>query len=136
MNKQEGMNKQVNPWKFDYHAMDEDFLKWLIIATVPAQDKEVFDELSEATNGFTEVEIGMTMNGVPVDPLRLLGYLERALEHKAEKHAEALVENIFPTFENLQEKIVEAEKDILATVRETLTDAGIVLRRFNDYDDD
>jgi hypothetical protein len=124
-----------NPWKFDYQALDEDFLKWLMITVIPTTDREVFEELSEMTNHFTQVELGMSINGTPVDTERVLLFLGRVLSSKAEQHAEKLLADIFPTFQRLQEKITDAERDILATVRETLTDAGIRLRRFDDDDE-
>lgn len=120
-------------WKFDYHDTDNDFLKWLMLALVPAQDKEAFDALSERTNQFRNIELGITINGTPVDTEDFLGFLERNLRHRAEEAADRRLERL--GIRLLIKKLQEAERDILDTVKDRLEDEGIHLRRFNDEDD-
>lgn len=121
-----------DPWKFNYHDTrhDQDFLRWLMIAAVPAQDREVFNRLEEITDGFQQVELGMTINGVPVNTESVLNYFRRLLESRAERRAEEVVDEILAPFRGLIARLVDLNADFTEAVRKEFLKAGIELRMF------
>ncbi len=123
----------TGPWRFNYQDSPETFLKWLLLATVPAEDKELFDDLSVRTKNFTEVELGVTINGTPVDAEKLINFLERSLQYRAEDAADRRLENLGLTL--LIDKIEEAQADLIREVKDRLEHEGIRLRRFNGEDE-
>lgn len=50
---------------FNWHKESGSFLQWMVVNLV-AGNRELFEELSAATNKFTEVDLDIRVNGVKV----------------------------------------------------------------------
>jgi hypothetical protein len=68
------------------------FRSWLV-PTVLADDRseERFEQISAATNKFTEIEFGITINGIPVDADAFLDGVEQNMRHQANDRAAEII---------------------------------------------
>jgi len=77
-------------WQDKYNSSDT-FLKWLLPTVLAGVDRETMDALSESTDLWTEVELGVTVNGVEVDARHFIESLEKNLTRMSNKAARHLV---------------------------------------------
>lgn len=96
---------------FDYHQEGYDsFLGWMLISMVARQremgDDEFFDKLKEASAGFSNVEMSITINGLEVNVPSFLDRLQDVLNYKAETAAQEKLQCI-PVIDDLEQQIGE-----------------------------
>lgn len=114
---------------FDWQAMNQDeFLYWALPSILSGISEADLERFSEATNKFTNVEIGMTINGIPADGERFLIRLNETMEDRIKKEAARIVAE--HTRLTQVEEIVES---IMTTAKEAINDdlraIGIESRR-------
>lgn len=109
---------------FDWHdAKRDSFLYWLIptlLSPVSNGKLESFRELSEQ---FSRVELGITINGVTVDPKALVESIERNYDFHVARSAESLIEEI--GMDDLVKFVHDAQSEIIKLLKQKLVDKGI-----------
>lgn len=84
----------MGEYRFNWHETgQDDFQRWLIptiLADLP-RDQSRFDELSELTGNWSDVNVTVQINGVEVDPTGFFTSIERNLTYLTEREAERLV---------------------------------------------
>lgn len=105
------------------------FLSWALLnfTGFTAVGKEKFEELSEATDRFTRVELGITVNGIEVGAKTFMEALDQAMDWAVEREAAKLIEDM-PRLHQLHEAVADFERDFKERVRQLAHEAGIELR--------
>lgn len=84
----------MGEYRFDWHAAGRDtFQQWLIptiLADLPG-DQSLFDQLSELTDNWCDVNVTVQINGIEVDPTGFFTSIESNLTYLTEREAERLV---------------------------------------------
>lgn len=84
----------MGEYRFNWHETgQDDFQRWLIptiLADLPREQSR-FDELSELTGNWSDVNVTVQINGVEVDPTGFFTSIERNLTYLTEREAERLV---------------------------------------------
>lgn len=84
----------MGEYRFNWHETgQDDFQRWLIptiLADLPREQSR-FDELSELTGNWSDVNVTVQINGVDVDPTGFFTSIERNLTYLTEREAERLV---------------------------------------------
>lgn len=127
----------INTLAFDWQALDEnDFLKWLLISFSGAdktrdEQTEWIETMSERTDKFTNVQMDIQLNGVPVPAGALISELRRHLNGLAEQAARELVANV--GFGDLEVHISDATRAIRNSLDAKLREAGIFIPERGDW---
>ena len=113
-------------FKFDWQARNEDFVKWMFVHLIADQRKvDNFDELSNATKGFTNVEITMQVNGVEVNAQNFIESVEEAYKQHAERAAKQMVDDAIPDLWDLREAVDDAQHALTRKLREAMRENGV-----------
>ena len=84
----------MGEYRFNWHETgEEDFQRWLIptiLADLPREQSR-FDELSELTRNWSDVNVTVQINGVEVDPAGFFTSIERNITYLTEREAARLV---------------------------------------------
>lgn len=84
----------MGEYRFNWHETgQDDFQRWLIptiLADLPREQSR-FDELSELTGNWSDVNVTVQINGVDVDPTGFFTSIERNLTYLTEREAERLI---------------------------------------------
>jgi hypothetical protein len=74
---------------YDWHRESEGFKKWLLPTLLGdvIRDDSVLELLRERSNGFSAIELRVTVNDYEVDAGRFIDVLESTLEHSAQDAA-------------------------------------------------
>ena len=112
---------------FDWHKEPEGFLKWMLTHVAAAsKDDELFDELSDASDQFTNVELQILVNGVEVDAKGFVERIEWAMDRGVEDEAKRLVRDMH-RLGDLKDAVHDFERGIKNKMREFARDQGIEL---------
>ena len=121
---------------FNWHQSDG-FLRWMIPHLVGGKNRDLFDQLSEATDKFTNVTLTIKINDIEVDTEMFVDSVRRNMDYitqdAAKKMVEKPLEGLVPELEALQDAVRQAENAIRDHVKQKLKEAGIDLN-FDDYD--
>jgi hypothetical protein len=117
--------------RYDWRAEPESFLKWLLPTLIAG--RENFDDLSEATNKFTDVILTMQVNGIEVPTEHFIKSLMMNYEKETRDAAREMLDNVvqITDIEDLINDLHAALKD---TIRERCTSAGVELMWSEDDD--
>ncbi len=96
---------------FNYHENADEFIGRAVISLMAGQHDK-FDELSEKTDSWKNVDLKISINGVEVDTHHFMESMEGNMKWWAAKKATEEVENVM---DNVREKIDEIE-DMLQEV--------------------
>jgi hypothetical protein len=116
---------------FDWHKRDEDFLKWMLLALVSPTQGEIFEELSEATKGWTKVEMEILINGKQMPVEHFVDRLKTNMQYQAEKAAKEKIRDMLD-LRKLQEAIEEFQHSAENKIYELAAEAGIEMSRYDD----
>lgn len=81
-----------------------DFLTWFLpnVLTDPdggSPDNERFEQIAKATDDYRNVEVGITINGIPVNAKAFLDGVERNMHYQAQVRAQEIVRRNEKLFE-------------------------------------
>lgn len=121
-------------FQFSWQGRDEDFVKWMfvhLIADMRDDDLESpFEQLSEATDGFTNVKLTMQVNGIEVNAQNFIESVERALENYSQTEARRMLSDVMPNLNDLEDVVSTANKLIEEKLRDVLESGGIEWREY------
>ena len=95
--------KHVFDWqKEEREYNDRSFMSWLFTKlithiddyNVPGKANEVINEISEKSDKYSNVEIGITVNGVEVNATEFLEDLERVIKGEAHREAQEALRSL------------------------------------------
>ena len=79
-------------YNWQAEARGDTFRSWLL-PTVLSRNEQ-FDAISDATANFTDIDFGITVNGIPVDADAFLDGVERNMRHFANERAAEMIKMI------------------------------------------
>lgn len=110
---------------FDWQKEGEGtFLKWMMLTVFDTRDQPLFDELSEKTDHFQAVELGVTINGIPVDAKNFMERVEEQMDWAVGREAEKKVKAI-EGLPELYKILGDLERGFKAKVTEACAKAGV-----------
>lgn len=114
-------------FQFDWQNRKEDFVKWMFVHLIAdkRQEDPKFEKLSVATNGFTDVNITMQVNGIEVDAKNFIESVEYAYKSHAENTAKEIVAEAIPDLSDLQDAVFEAQRALEKKLRESMRSVGV-----------
>lgn len=116
---------------FDWHdAKRDSFLYWLIPTLLGPVTNGRLMEFSDLTEKFTKVELGITINGVAVEPKPLIESIERNYDYHVSQSAESLIKEI--GMDDLVKFLNDAQGEVINLLKQKLVDRGI---KISDEDD-
>lgn len=114
--------------KFNWHELDrESFLSWMVVHLIAGRSNEkLFTELSVSTNGFTEVDMHISINGVELDVKRFADSVRRNMEYMAEQAAKDTLAEYgeLNTFREILDEFQDSVAEKLRTLSEQLNLEG------------
>lgn len=118
----------TEPFVFDWHSERNEggFLKWFLPTVMVGLPQARFDELSEQTSGFTEIQVQVLINGVEVNAEHFLQGVERNMESHARDEARRMLDEV-GGLNALEERIGEIRSHLIAQVEKALSERGIEL---------
>lgn len=116
---------------FDWHAEpDGSFLHHALLMMMPdpgEDHRDRFNELGEATENFTRVELGVTVNGIPMDAEKFMRRLSETVESNIKYEAEKIIQEM-PRLHQLYETVQDFERAFKERVFALAAEAGIEMR--------
>lgn len=110
--------------RYDWQAELESFLKWLLPTLIAG--RENFDDLSEATNKFTDVVLTMQVNGIEVPTEHFIRSLMMNYEKETKDAAYVLLNEVV-NVENIETLITDLQASLKNHIMERCTSAGVEL---------
>lgn len=94
---------------FNYYEESDEFLGWAFVSLMASfsRDKEKFNELQGKTNGWTEVDLKIIINGVEVPTDNFMKSVEGNMKYWAEQKAARQVESVL---DNVRDKVYAIEQ--------------------------
>lgn len=122
----------MSEFVFDWHKTQNSFLGWILVVLVTEmKDAGSFEEINERSNSFSDVELGITINGVAVDAEYFVTRLEEAFKSNAKREASRMVSELAPLTplrdftEKLEETLSGYDSAIRRHVEKLVKDQGI-----------
>jgi hypothetical protein len=99
--------------QFNWHELDtESFLSWMVVNLIAGRSNEkLFTELSESTNGFTEVDMHITINGVELDPKHFADSIQHNMTYMAEQAAKEMLTEL-GELDTLRESLNDFQENV------------------------
>ena len=106
---------------FDWQDAEHDsFVKYVITTLIADKTKEEFDELSNLTNKWTDIELSIFINGIEVNAQAFLDGVDRNMHYYAKDYAKDLVH------EKLNIEAIDQLNDVIkATKKRIIEDFGL-----------
>lgn len=104
---------------FNYHETAEEFIGWALVSLI-AGDKTNFEELSEKTNNWHEVDLKVTINGIEVDTEHFMRSIEGNMKWWAEKKAQSMMEDIMDGVREEVDKVEDVLKEASEFIKTSL----------------
>lgn len=95
---------------FNYHDRSDEFIGWALVSLI-AGDKTNFEELSEKTNKWDEVDLKISINGIEVDTEHFMESMENNMKWWAEKKAARMMEDVMDGVREEVDKVEEVLKE-------------------------
>ena len=111
---------------FDWHAEPEGWKKHFMISALP-QGKEVFEQLSVATDKFKNVEVTMFVNGIPVDAEKFFDSLKMNYDYAVGAKAQQPCQEV-ANLDDLSDTLDAMQSAIKRHLRKELESAGVEIR--------
>lgn len=114
----------MTTYVFNWHEAERDsYLYWLIPTLLGPLTKGKAETFSDLTDKFKQVELGMTINGVAVDPKGLIDSIERNYDYHVARRAQEIIEEI--GMDDLVEFLTSAQAEVIKLLRQKLATKGI-----------
>lgn len=116
--------------KYNWHKENREgtFLSWFTSAAmsmaVKYDDPGFFEEMSKATNGFSECTVGITLNGVEVDAEKFVKRLDEAIDDSVTREAASLIRDMQP-LQTLLDAASDLNDAISAEIKKKAEAAGL-----------
>lgn len=114
-------------YKFDWQK-SQGFIHWLLPTALA--DLADLEPLSVLTDGFTNCELGITLNGVPVDAEKLLASLEANYNNQTMRQARVMLDDLVD-FAGINNMLLNIQEAMDREVRQRFEDAGIPIDEWN-----
>ncbi len=114
---------------FDWHAeADQSFLGWAFLhfAGFSEIGREKFDRVSDLSNRFTNVELGITVNGVEMDAKAFIDAVDQAMNWAVEREAAKMIASS-AQLHGLHEALQDLERGVKEHAIQLAAEAGIEL---------
>jgi len=126
-------------YNFNFYETTGEFINWFLpellvsvdpdtnrTAPVAINDSGKWDELEKATDKWSKVELGLTINGIPVDAEYAFGRIREEMSRQAELKAKEYLENVAKVydFENFVEELT---KSLESGIRSLAAERGITI---------
>jgi hypothetical protein len=115
-------------FKFDWQKA-QGFVHWLLPTALAGL--EDLEPLSELTDGFTKCELGITLNGVPMDAERFLASLEANYNNQTMRQARVMLDDLVD-FAGINNMLLNIQEAMDREVRKRFDDAGIPIDEWNE----
>lgn len=105
---------------FNYYENSKEFIGWALVSLIAGYPKEKFEELSEKTNTWSEVDLKISINGVEVPTEHFMESVENNMKYWAEQTAEKKVEDVL---DKVTDKVYDVENlldDLARTLRDQI----------------
>ena len=116
---------------FNWHERSDDFLGWALVAMMTrgegAPDVGFHQVISDLSDGFRKVELGITVNGEPIDAEHFMKRLEMAVDDGIERGVANKMSEM-PDLDELNEAVNAVQRSAADAVRKIATLHGIELR--------
>lgn len=122
---------EPNTFTFAWVGNSNDFLGWLLPAVLATAEQSVIRDISDRTNQWQNVELGITVNGQSIDATHFVKSLQHNLTHLAEKAARDFL-NEKLGLGDIVNDLVDFEKALRFHVRCKARDLGVDLREEDD----
>jgi hypothetical protein len=96
---------------FNWHKTRDDFRSWIVPVLLSGADEDTYEEITEVTNGFTNVVLTMQVNGVEVPVEHLEESLWRNVEKGVQEKAWEICREVAQV-DNLQ-KLLDLAKEAI-----------------------
>lgn len=77
---------------YDWQADHESFKKWALVTMITKMHNAAVEDLSEKTKHFTEIDFGITINGVVIDGDDFFKRLEEAFDGEVKREAQRMLD--------------------------------------------
>lgn len=94
---------------FNYHDRSDEFIGWALVSLLAGTDK--FDELSEKTDKWDNVDLKVIINGVEIDTEHFMESIEGQMKWWAEKKAARMMEDVMDGVREEVDKVEEVLKE-------------------------
>lgn len=105
---------------FNYHDRAGEFIGWALVSLLAETDK--FDELSEKTDEWDNVDLRVTINGVEIDTEHFMKSLEGQMKWWAEKKAARMMEDVMDGVREEVDKVEDVLKEASNFIKSNLED--------------
>lgn len=110
---------------YDWQEEGETFWKWLVPSLISREQfDEQYDALSEATDRFTNVEIGVTINGIEIDAKQFFEGLDERLDYEVRREAKDMLDES-ERLNELNEVVYEFTQDVRRAIQKAAREHGI-----------
>ena len=120
---------------FDWHAenrasggMTGTFLAWMVTTLIPIQreqtGEDLFEQIRDASEGFTKVELGITINGVPVDARAFADRLDKSIDWAVDREAKKMLLERVPRIQEIEDAVAGFERSIKEHMVRLAEEAG------------
>ncbi len=106
---------------FNWYALDEGFKKWMLVHLIPT-DSNVYNEICRNTNTFKDVELEISISGVPVETDQFIDGVHKNMKYYAEHYANEKVANELASFNDKLNSLQDLMKE---RAQKIITDAGM-----------
>jgi len=107
---------------FNWHELEEGFKKWMVVNLISGKNNEKFDDLSKATDGFKNVDLEISINGIPVETDYFVKQVHENMKWYADQYANEKVANELASFNDELNAFQDLMKE---RAQKIIKDAGI-----------
>jgi predicted nucleic acid-binding Zn-ribbon protein len=114
---------------FDWHKEPEgSFLKWVMLhfGSDTRKGDSLFEQMSEATDHFQNIELKIMVSGVEVDAKKFMDRLDEGMDWAVKREAKKIIEEM-PRLHELHETLHDFEQELKRRVISIANEAGIGL---------
>lgn len=117
----------MTSFKFNWHESKGTFYDWMLVHLISHEDfKNDFEEISELTNNFNNVELGITVNGKQMNAKAFIDRLEQILDDEAGRVAKETLTEL-KHLNDIQDQVDRLQNLLSAEVNRVADDLGIEL---------
>lgn len=120
------INKKVGKMNFNWHELDDrGFLSWMIVELLGENKDISFDEISERSDNFKNVELAISINGIPVKSDVFVQRIEQIMDDNVGREAQKLVNDMAPDLTALHDDIGDLQHKVHIKINEFLEANGL-----------
>lgn len=121
--------------KFNWHELDHDsFLSWMVINLITDQQAEYdgYEALRKATNDFTQVDLVITINGIPMGVEHFVEAIRKNMTRFAEQAAREQLSDM-AELKRLRDSVVALEDALSLKISDYAQAVGLELDEDRDW---